>query len=442
MAESDLFRWQALFQRVGEPFFLLDRQRRILFVNQEWEKLTGLKRAEVRGRRCRRRRQPEAGWQTVAHSLAPPGDVLDGNPARVRRAAGAGRGWWDVEFFPLMGDATVLTILGKVRALSTETQTDTAPVPEKLLTLRERLADRYCVDAPFGELPALQRVADQVRLARQTRSAVLLVGAAGTGKHWTARAIHHRSVARERGFAAVDGARLPVPVLAALLFGPGGLTRPGGIGTLYLREPAALPREVQEQLVSLLADPAPDRPRVIAGTSTDPEADIRAGRLLEELHARLATLVIALPTLRERLTDLPVLVARMLERTAARADKPHAVAGLTPEAWDAFRAYRWPGNLRELYSVLSTASARAGAERIDAAHLPAHLRQAVQLGQVADRPSERVLPLDTLLEQVERRLIQWALRAAGGNKSRAAELLSVWRPRLLRRMEALGIKES
>src|SRR4029078_9624403 len=98
-------------------------------------------------------------------------------------------------------------------------------------------------------------------------------------------------------------------------------------------------------------------------------------------------------------------------------------------------------NLRELDAVLADAHARAAGERIEIADLPAYVRRATQLEQVAGRTPLRALPLKSLLEQVERRLIEMALRMAKGKKGRAARILSIWRPLLLRRMEKLGIKD-
>jgi DNA-binding NtrC family response regulator len=103
------------------------------------------------------------------------------------------------------------------------------------------------------------------------------------------------------------------------------------------------------------------------------------------------------------------------------------------------RAYRWPGNLRELLTVLGGAQRRAKSEWIDAADLPAYVRLAVKLE--AKAPGLRPVPLDRVLEQVERRLMVLALRKAQGNKSRAAELLAIWRARLIRRASALGISD-
>jgi DNA-binding NtrC family response regulator len=205
-----------------------------------------------------------------------------------------------------------------------------------------------------------------------------------------------------------------------------------GFGTIYLREPAALPREWQTRMADMLKlDEQADFPRLIIGMSGDPRAEIQAGRLLEEFYCAVSPVTIALPPLRERMSELP----RFIEGFLARAGEmePHVVQGVGTEALAALRAYTWPGNLRELYDVLHTACRRAKTERIELSDLPFYLKQ----GKL---PAERRLPLDTLLEQVEKRLIALALKLTQNNHTRAAELLSIWRPRLLRRMEKFGFK--
>jgi DNA-binding NtrC family response regulator len=130
------------------------------------------------------------------------------------------------------------------------------------------------------------------------------------------------------------------------------------------------------------------------------------------------------------MADLPTLVERMLVRLA---DSKLALKGLRAEALDVLRGHLWPGNLQELHTVLAEACHQAQGERIELNDLPWYLRNPAP-------PPERTLPLDTLLKQVERRLILLALQKARNNKTRAAEILAIWRPRLLRRMEALGIE--
>jgi transcriptional regulator with PAS, ATPase and Fis domain len=437
------FRWQAFFQRTGDALFVLDRHRRLLFVNRAWEDLTGLSADRVRGLVCTRR--PPAApspCDEVTHALSPPPEVLRGHSARVRRclpAAAGVRHCWDVEFLPFRGEHGTLGVLGKIVPAPGGDPSGVAPLPAKAVALRAALAGRYGLDGLAGEGPAQARLVEQVRLAAESRAAALLVGAPGTGKRWLARVIHNQGPGRERSFAAVDCPRLPPAALAFTLFGEGGLVRRAAVGTLYLREPGALPRDLQARLVEVLADPAPDGPRLLAGTAADLDEEVRSGRLLEELRYGLTTLVLTLTPLRQRPADLPMLVERLLEQTAADDDR--RPLRLTPEAWECLRAYSWPGNLRELRSALLSARLHATGETIDAGDLPGYLRVAVQLGPTPGPREERALPLAELLEKVERRLIGLALDRARGNRSRAAELLALWRPRLLRRMEALGFIE-
>jgi DNA-binding NtrC family response regulator len=245
---------------------------------------------------------------------------------------------------------------------------------------------------------------------------------------------------RDGTFAALDCARLPSAVLSAVLFGESSRARQLRGGTRYLREPSLLARELQVPLAAYLKETADHgRARIIAGCSLDPQEEIRAGRLTEAFYCAVSPLLISLPPLRERLADLPGLVERLLERLNGDRERP--ITGLTSKAWELLRAYAWPGNLRELYEVLQGAGQRTTTERVDANDLPAALRLAVRMEQIPQPVSDRALRLDDILEQAERRLIVSALRKANGNRSRAAELLSIWRPRLLRRMEALGITE-
>jgi DNA-binding NtrC family response regulator len=284
----------------------------------------------------------------------------------------------------------------------------------------------------------MRRLADQVRLACQVTTPVLLVGEGGTGKQTLARIIHYNSPRRERAFAALDCVRLPPYTLAALLFTERGSTPRGPFGAVYLKEPAALPRDLQLLLCQGFAEGAFPF-RLLAGSSMALGEAVSRGLLVDELASILGTLVFEVPPLRERREDLPILVERFLDRANTAGDP--RVLGLTPAAWEILRLHRWPGNLGELYAALASARTRAKGEHIDAADLPASLRLDHTLAQTPGRPPDRPLPLDHLLEQAERRLIELALRRTRGHKARAAELLSIWRPRLQRRMEALEIDD-
>ncbi len=428
---SDTFRWQAFFQHAAQPVFLLNRRRRILFVNRAWETCTGLALAEVRGRVCRRRGRSASVEhdETLLGACAPPAEALAGASCMARRRNPCGPGWWEIQFQPLAGTSDLLGILGTIRILGASAEAPFS-LPEKLMGIRDRQAHRYRLDEFGGGTPLLDRVREQARLAAQTRMPITLVGEAGVGKEWLARAIHLQSTQRERYFACLDAERVPAPLLGEILYGP--RSRQTGIGTLFLREPAFLPREWQGRIADTLRlGESPDFPRLMLGYRNDACAEVEAGRLLEDLHCAASPMTITIPPLRDRLAELPRFAELFLKRAGELAS--HSVQSVSPDALKALAAHAWPENLRELQEVVRDASRRAKGERIELADLPFTVKH-------APLPPERRLPLDAILEQVERRLIVLALRLAQNNQTRAAELLEIWRPRLLRRMDKLEIK--
>jgi DNA-binding NtrC family response regulator len=439
------FRWQAFFQRATEPLFLLSRQRRILFVNRAWEELTGVPAPEVRGMACTRRESADSN-STWSGALCPPREVLHGKIAGARRVilgSGGLRKCWDIDFFPLQDADGLRLIMGKIKPVSEAESAALSSIPEKLINRRHQLGETYRLEQLDGASPFLRRVREQVRLASQTMAPVLIIGGAGAGKRHVARIIHHQGVQRAKSFAALDCGGLPEPAFRAALWGESGLLPRTDLGTLYLSAPSRLPRDLQSRLSEILDTSPPDGaklPRLIGGFCRSPEEDVRAGLLAEDLLAALGTLVIHLPALRDRAAEIPDLANRVLEQL--HSDGENLKVKFTPAALEILQAYSWPGNWRELRQVLAAALIHHQGDHIDATDLPAYLRLAVKMGPAAAEDSERSLPLDTLLEQAERRLILHALKLSAGNKTRAAEILSIWRPRLLRRMEALRIDDT
>jgi transcriptional regulator with AAA-type ATPase domain len=444
------FRWQALFQRVSEALFVLDRRRRLLFVNHGFERLTGLGIDRARGLVCRAPRPvgPEgSAEELISHILTPPPEVLQGAFARSRRLYHDRTGrhdppappaWWDVEFLPFRqgGDKEGHLIVGRVVPLPAGASPVALLVPERLVDLRQRTAARFSLDLVASGHPAMRRLEQQVRLASEVRTPLWLVGEAGTGKQTLARLVHARGPRREQAFCTLDCGRLPPASVAALLLGEASSPLRAGIGAIYLREPGRLPRDLQLRLCERLAVEEPDAPRLMAGSRSAPSELVRGGAVLDELAGLLSPLLLDVPPLRERPNDLPRLVESLLARLNEAGGK--RVSGVSPAASEVLRGHDWPGNIAELFGVLRAARERAADERIDAGDLPTALR----LPRGAPRPvtgPAADLPLPELLELVERRVITLALARARGNQSRAAELLGIHRPRLLRRMQALGL---
>ena len=422
--ETTALRWPRLVRQGDEPMFVLSGRRRILYVNPACETWTGLKLADIRGLSCRPGRTPtdDPAKNAILAFLAPTPETMRGMPTQVRRRSPKSpAAWCEVSFFPWKKGDAVHAILGRIQARSTDDpRKQAAGLPEKLVQLRD--AQTYRLDFLDSELPSLRRVATQARLAAQSRAAVLLTGPAGSGKQWLARAIHQLGPAPDQYFACLDAARLPTPFLAEMLF-----TNPTRkkIGAILLKNLGSLGRDLQARLVELLRDDAL-APRLFVSS-----ADFAKESLDPDLAACVSTLTIELPSLRERSADWPRLMPTILARAAHAAGK--ANPRIAPETDQLLRLHDWPGNLRELFQTLRDALIRSSTDHLLPADLPFHLRN-------EPPPPEPKIDLDAILQSTERRLLDLALRLAQGNKSKAAEFLSIWRARVVRRAEQLGME--
>ncbi|MBI3791132.1 MAG: sigma-54-dependent Fis family transcriptional regulator [Gemmatimonadetes bacterium] len=293
---------------------------------------------------------------------------------------------------------------------------------------------------PGDEMLGVERLLQLA--ARNDDVPVLLTGETGTGKGYAARRIHDRGPRAARPFVAINAASLAGALVESELFGhekgaftdarsaKRGLLEVAGTGTVFLDEVAELPLDVQPRLLRVLEDGTFRRvggvaelrsaARLIVATNQLLDAAVASGRFRADLRYRLQVLVIELPPLRERRGEIPALAAALAPRDAT----------LTDDAIRALVAYSWPGNIRELKHVLWRAAIVAEGRPIKAAHLG--------LGSAA----KAAAPADTgpmTLEEAERRAIEAALIATGGNKVQAAKVLGIARSTLQERVHKLGI---
>ncbi len=415
------FGWRAFFHTSTTPVFVLGRNRRLRYANPAWERLAGTSLAESLGLVCSTRRHSSP----LAAALAPTPEAFAGRADTSRRAAPPNRTgppWWDVSFVPLAAADGLHGIVGTVRVVGEAARAAARVIPAAVAALRETHAATYTPDL----FPP--RLAAQLRLAGQTTAPVWLVGEPGSGKHTAARAVHHAGAARERMFVRVGGAELQPYLVESLFWGHGGLAGTDRVGTVYLADPAALSRDVQQQLIDLFTDDRPGAPRLVCGSSRPAAADVAAGRLLPEFHSQLSVLELTVPPLRERVGELPRVVSRLLDALGAPPDFDDATAAV-------LAAQPWPGNVRELAAAMAEAVA-AGPLRRE--NLPREYRVRAGL----ETPSAESLTLEPVLAAVERRYIERALARTGGNAAKAAGLLGLSRGALLRRMTALGLDRS
>lgn len=419
-------RWSDLFRDTLTPMFVLNRARRLRYVNPAWEQLTQIPGSEALGMACVRK----GPTGSLYRLLAPPSECRMGRPVTVRHpvpAARQGPPWWDISFLPLSTADGIGGYLGVIQIVGPPATERPIQAPAILAGLQAQHARAYPLDLFTGTSPAARRFASQLRLALQSTEPVWIIGEPGTGKETLARVIHHQGPTREGAFVSIDCTGLQPYLIEAALFGRGGMLTAPHVGTLFLKRPMALPRDLQQRLADL--DDA-TRPRMICAAECSPQAAVAEGSLIPDFETDLAVLEYRLPPLRERYEELPRLVARL----PGMADVQIADGG-----WQAMRAYHWPGNLRELCDVLTSAREKAAGAPIDREHLPRMIQEKALLAADPRPRAEQNLHLDTILEAVEKRLLTLALQQSGGNQTEAAEKLGIFRARIGRRIEALGI---
>jgi DNA-binding NtrC family response regulator len=307
-------------------------------------------------------------------------------------------------------------------------------------------AESYRLDALIGRDPRMIDVYKRVGQLAAGRVNALIRGETGTGKELVARAIHYNSPYAAEPFIAVNCTAIPEPLLESELFGHvrGAFTgavadRKGrfalsGQGTIFLDEVGDTSPEFQAKLLRVLesheyypvgAERAErTEARVLAATHRDLEQLMESGRFREDLYYRLRIVEIVLPPLRERPDDIPLLARHFIRRTSRELQRPEP--SLAPEALQALLAHHWPGNVRELEHCLTRAVVLATGGVVRPEHLSLVLPQREQQSFPA-------------LEAVEREHVVRALAAAEGNRTRAAELLGVSKPRLYRLLAKHGI---
>jgi formate hydrogenlyase transcriptional activator len=325
--------------------------------------------------------------------------------------------------------------------------------------LHEALGRDHDVDEMVGRSPAFLALLDRVARVAATDATVLVTGETGTGKELIARAVHRGSARRARPLVVVNCSAISAGLVESELFGhvkgafTGALERRIGRfeladgGTIFLDEVGELPLETQVKLLRVLQErtfePVGSNRevrvdvRVIAATNRDLAAAVRAGSFRADLYYRLDVFPLAVPPLRERREDIPLLAAYFLGRFARRFGK--RVDGFAPGAIERLLGYPWPGNVRELGNVIERAVVLAadGLLELEGGVSPPASSPAPEVA--VDRG------LDAVLEDVERRQILAALEQAAGiieGPRGAATLLRVHPNTLRSRMERLGLKRS
>ncbi len=311
----------------------------------------------------------------------------------------------------------------------------------------------------------MRAVFDFVRVIADSDSSVLVTGETGTGKEMVANLIHESSARRHKPFMPVSCAILSETLIESELFGHerGAFTgaikdRPGRFelaqgGTIFLDDIDDVPLSMQVKLLRVLQNrtierlggtrTVPVNVRIIAGSKRDLKQMVAEGKFREDLYYRLNVLPVALPPLRERREDIPVLMEHFLERYFRRRGEDGPA--LSDAVKQAFMRYSWPGNVRELENACEriAQTCTCGTVRVGCMSASILFRAGSQPPDItapATLPQQAApISLDDRLRELEANLISWALKVSNGNKSRAAELLQIKRSTLGDRINRCGL---
>jgi two-component system response regulator AtoC len=324
--------------------------------------------------------------------------------------------------------------------------------------LLQRDVQRIVGERPIvAASPTMIELLEVMERAAAFKSTVLVTGESGTGKEVLSRAIHAQSPRRNEAFVGVNCGAIPETLLESELFGHAkgaftgadrarrGLFAEADGGTLFLDEIGELPTPLQVKLLRVLQEeevrplgeskPRSVDVRVIAATSRDLEADVAAGRFRDDLFYRLNVVRLSVPPLRERPKDIPLLVDHFFAHFRDVLGKP--LHSMSDEALERLVTYPWPGNIRELENVIERSVILATGDRITLRELPeniVHVDEQARAGATSD------LGLKRARRSLEAELIRRALRATGGNRTRAARLLEISHRALLYKIKEYEIR--
>ncbi len=328
----------------------------------------------------------------------------------------------------------------------------------ELEATRRQLRDTGVLGPLVGSSPQMKEIFQMIERVAPSNVSVLVTGESGTGKELVARALHDLSSRRLKPFVAVNCAAIPETLIESEIFGhekgafTGAIERRAGCfelaeeGTLLLDEIGEMPAATQAKLLRVLEDrrlrrlgskaETPVDVRVIAATNKDPQQAVASGQLRGDLFYRLNVFNIHMPPLREHMSDVPAIAAKMVDDMNERHHC--SISGIAPKLLDRLMKYDWPGNARELRNTIERATVLAGTGLLGVEHLPPHFGEpgyatrfaptpAVEVHAPAARDDDRTVHVEvgTTVDEAERQLILKTLHSTHNNKTRAAEILGI-----------------
>ena len=444
----------AILETAYEGIAVVDENGILQEFNEAYSRFTGISREDAIGRHVTEVIDNTHLHETVKTGIAERGVLqnIQGHDMVVHR-------------IPLWKDGR---IAGAIGMLIFEGVTEVYKIYEKLqgnqekqqdlLTRKQEKDSRITIDQIIGTSDGVMEVKRLARKAARTAATVLITGESGTGKEMFAKSIHHLSPFSTGPFISVNCGAIPEHLFESELFGyeEGAFTgarkggKPGKFeladnGTIFLDEIGDMPLVMQTKLLRVLQEKEAERvgglkkiqinARVIAATNRNLKQLIESGKFREDLYYRLNIIQLHIPPLRERKKDIPVLLIYYLREICERYQMPAKI--FTSEAVNTFVKYSWRGNIREMVNTIEQLVTLVDGKVIEYDHLPDIL-----IRSETTKPKEERGFLEEakfLGNKKESELIHEALKKAGGNKSKAAELLGIHRTTLYQKLKKHGI---
>jgi len=321
--------------------------------------------------------------------------------------------------------------------------------------LRREVSEKYSFPNIIGNHPRMHEIFEIIGKVAKTDKTVLIQGESGTGKDLIAKTIHYNSLRRDKPLVTVNCGALTDTLLTSELFGHKKGAFTGAVrdtigrfqmadgGTLVLDEIGEVPLHLQKTLLRIIEEKefervGDSRPikvdvRILASTNRTLMEEVRKGAFREDLYYRLSIVPLTLPSLRERVADIPLLVSHFLKRF----QEENRPVRIEPEVMEHLKRYQWPGNVRELANVLQQMMVLCGGNTISTRDLPPHLF--LREETVPEVKGGKV-PLMGMVEDLEKRWILSKLKETGWNKERAGELLGITRKMLNNRVKKYNLK--
>ncbi|CAD7813193.1 Transcriptional regulatory protein ZraR [Chryseobacterium aquaeductus] len=332
--------------------------------------------------------------------------------------------------------------------------TEKSALNKRVLQLEKQLGNKYSFDKIFGKSKAIKSAIDSAEKVASTDATVLLTGETGTGKEVFAQSIHNASARRKQNFIAINCSAFSKELLENELFGhkagafTGALKDSKGIfeeanhGTVFLDELGEMPLDLQAKLLRVLESgefikvgdnkPTKINVRIIAATNRDLQKQIELGDFREDLYYRINIFNIALPSLRERVSDIEELARHFLKTFSVKTGKK--ITSINPQYLDALKQHPWKGNIRELRNVIERSVILTDGSELDLISLPSDFQSLTP-----DSSKGKTLSAFELAS-AEKVHIQKVINYTNGNKTETAKLLNIALTTLYRKLEEFQIK--